>query len=263
MTESRCSALKIADSNDCNRSDRDGDFNDGNNVAERQIVKTSESKSRSEIGLNERLNNQLDLSENVEKVTLSCSKRRVRIMQTNADDDNGGENTNLNGLFSSNAIADENIQTSVTNVSSVKTSSNEEYSVECKNENRNNNSKPLVQKTGRQYGKRKKKRNAKRSSGSIDANTSAIDQSKLEDVKMMIENWTKSGELKEKTEIQKMEFFRKSVDQEILETMKCIDPERKIDSLDALFAKVNTLLLPQKKPICSPNLLFARRRENM
>ena len=53
--------------------------------------------------------------------------------------------------------------------------------------------------------------------------------------------------LKDKTEIQKMEFFGKSDDKELLETIKCIDPEREIDSFETLIAKVNTLLLPQEK----------------
>ena len=214
MAESQCSALKIEDSNDCNRSDRDGNLIDENNVAESKTVNTSESKSSSE-----------------------------RI-QTNVNGDDGEENTNLNGLFCSNEISDKNTQTPVINVSSGKKSSDEDDSDECKIENRNKNSKQLFQKTGRQYGKRKRKRNAKRASCSTDANISVDDQSKLEDVKMMIENWEKSGLLNDKTQIQKMKFFRNNVNLEIWETMKWIDPESKLDSLDAIVAKVDFLLHP-------------------
>ena len=79
----------------------------------------------------------------------------------------------------------------------------------------------------------------------------------------MLEIYEKSGRLKDKNETQKLEFFRNSVDKEIDETLKCIDPESKLDSWEALVAKVDFLLLPQKKQICNPNLLFAGRRENI
>ena len=108
--------------------------------------------------------------------------------------------------------------------------------------------------------RRKPKQKAKRSAGSIDANTSAIDQSNLEDVKMMLEIYEKSGRLKDKNETQKLEFFRNSVDEEIVETLKYIDPESELDSWDALVAKVDFLLLPKKKE----NECFLKEgRENM